>query len=375
MKLDLLKTATFAVEGVVISTCALAATQIATAHGGSIWACAPILTIAAMESLRVPVAMTMPKLKLLGQVAATALLIGITPLTFEGTALAFEQFMHQRVVEVAKAQTTADKAQTALNGANDETARRTADLERLEQVAKDAEAHRVEIAKKQPQLQALPPTQQCPSYRWVGKGKRAHQIVTGSHPCPDNGVTKSITNGNREAQEHHDSDLAKAEDEVGKARGDLRAAEAAPAPDTKKLAADLQDAKSDLELAKADSVMHRAAAAWFGVDVGDLSTAQFEIFKKWAMFGLAAATATVTMITAFVANMSRRDGRPSKVGMAWRAYLARKRKKLVRVVEKIKNAPPLKVLEIKYVPFDPVSGRVINSDGSTGEFANKGSAT
>jgi hypothetical protein len=242
-------------------------------------------------------------------------------------------------------------------------------------VVKGAEGHREKLAQDPPKLQPLPPPQTCNSsgYRAGKKGVRIPYSST--YPCPDNGVARGIENANRDAQQHHDNDLAKAEEEVGKARNDLRAAEAIPAPDTNQLASKLQDAQSDLELAKADSVMHRAAAAWFGIDVGELSTAQFEVFKKWAMFGLAAATATVTMITAFVANMPRRDGKSGKVGMAWRAYLARRRKKLVRVVEKvIRNRPPLKVLEIKYLPFDPASGRVINSDGSKGEFANKGSA-
>jgi hypothetical protein len=373
MKLDLLKTATFAAEGVVISTCAVAATQIATAHGGTIWACAPILTIAAMESLRVPVAMHLPKLKFLGKVAATMLLIGITPLTFEGMALAFEQFMHQRVVEVGHAQTEVDKAETAVSDAKDGAAKRATELDLLEQVVKDAETHRVEIAKQQPQLQAPPPAKICSGTgsRVVKRGARPTPYSY-TYPCPDDGVAKGIERDNREAQQHHDSDLAKAEDAVGRARDDLRAAEAAPAPDTKKVAAALQEAEADLEEAKADSAMHRSAAAWFGVDVGDLSTRQFETFKKWAMYGLAGAAATVTMTAAFVANMPRKDGKPTRVGQAWRAYLARRRKKLVRVIEKIQHAPPLKVLEIKYVPFDPASGRVINNDGSMGGFLSKG---
>jgi hypothetical protein len=364
VKFDILKTATFAAEAVVISTCALAAVQIATAHGGTIWACAPILTIAAMESLRVPVAMTIPRLKWVGKVVATALLIAVTPLTFEGMALAFEQFMHQRVVEVVDAETKADAAKRALKSAQTDAANRKSEVDRLSAEVKDAEAHRVELDKQQPFVQPLPALQMC-----SGLSRRGQRVT---YPCPDQGIPKSVDRQNAEARATHNEQLRNAEREVSRARDALREAAAKPVLDERKAEADLAQAERASEDAKAASVMHRAASAWFGVDVGSLSRQQFETFKKWAMYGLAGATATVTMIAGFLSNMPRKDGRPGKVGMAWRAFLARRRKKLVRIVEKIKHAPSLKVLEIKYVPFDPASGRVINKDGSAGEFVNKG---
>jgi hypothetical protein len=360
VKIDLLKTATFGAEAVVISTCGIAAIQIATAHGGSIWACAPILTIAAMESLRVPVAMTIPKLKWLGRVAAAALLIAITPLTFEGMALAFEQFMHQRVVEVAVAQTKVDEAEQVLENVRRDLASRATELDRLNQEVKDAEAHRVEIAQQQPTMQSLPQASKCNGYY---KGKPV------TYDCSNKDLAQKVEKTNAEARSAYDQQLKLASDQVTKARDALRAAEASPQPNEPIPAAELQKAKSVLEEAKANSVMHRAAAAWFGVDGGNLSSEQFETFKKWAMYGLAAATATVTMIAGFVSNMPRRDGKPTKLDRAIRAYFARRRKKLVRIVEKVKTAPGLKVLEIKYVPFDPASGRLINQDGSAGDFA------
>jgi hypothetical protein len=364
VKPDLLKTVTFVVEGVVISTCAVAAYQIATAHGGSVWACAPILTIAAMESLRVPVAMTIPKLKLMGKILATALLIGITPLTFEGMALAFEQFMHQRVVEVADAETKADTAKQGLESAQADAANRKSELDRLSAEIKDAEAHRAEIDKQQPILQPLPAPQMCSSFD--KKGRRV------TYACPDQGIARSVDKQNAEAGATHNEQLRNAESEVTRAREALRDAAARPVLDERKAEADLAQAKSAVEDAMAASVMHRAAAAWFGVDVGNLSRSQFETFKKWAMYGLAGATATVTMIAGFVSNMPRKDGKPGKVGQAWRAFLARRRKKLVRIVKE--HLPPLKVLEFKYVPFDPASGRVIGKDGKPGEFVHSAKA-
>ena len=85
------------------------------------------------------------------------------------------------------------------------------------------------------------------------------------------------------------------------------------------------------------------------------------------MYGLAGAAATVTMIVGFLSNLQRRGDKSNKLGRALRAYLARRRKKLVRFVEKVIHAPALKVLEFKYVPYDPVSGRVINKDGKASD--------
>jgi hypothetical protein len=57
--MDLLVSSTFVVEGLIISTCAVTAVQIATAHGGEVTAYMPITTIAAIESMRMPVARTL----------------------------------------------------------------------------------------------------------------------------------------------------------------------------------------------------------------------------------------------------------------------------------------------------------------------------
>jgi hypothetical protein len=144
--------------------------------------------------------------------------------------------------------------------------------------------------------------------------------------------------------------------------------------DVKTAEAAYTTAKEADDKLRANSVMHRAAAAWFGVDVAKLDNDQFQTFKKWAMFGLAAATSTVTMMVGIVSNMARKDGKSGPLGRAIRAWLARHRKKVVRVVEKVVHAPALKVLEIKYVPFDPDSGRVIHADGSLGDFVPNSAA-
>jgi hypothetical protein len=51
------------VEACVIAVCAVTAVNIATEHGGSIWDASIVGAIAAVERLRVPTAMAVPKLR------------------------------------------------------------------------------------------------------------------------------------------------------------------------------------------------------------------------------------------------------------------------------------------------------------------------
>jgi hypothetical protein len=367
-RLDILKTATVAVEGVVVSTCAFAGYQVATAQGGSIWACAPLLTVAAIETCRVPVAMTIPKMKLAGQLLSVALLACVSVLTFEAMMMAYEQFMDQRVLEVTAADIKAETAQAKLTAAQNSAATRKTELDRLSAELKDAEANQAEIASQKPTFQKVPPAKMCPTYGWRGTGKNVRQIVVGSHECPDDGERNSIIAANTAEAKTYDAKQRAAQDAVTKARAALAEFAAKPTTDLNKVNDELAEAKGAQEKARSSSVMHRAAAAWFGIDPGELTADQFQTFKKWALNGLAGATATVTMILGFISNLSRKDDKPGKVGMAWRAYLARRRKKLVRVVEKLIPSKAITALKIKYVPFDPASGRVLHADGSLGEF-------
>jgi hypothetical protein len=343
---DLLKTTTFAVEGVVISTCAVAAVQIATAHGGDITACLPIATIAAIESLRVPVAMRLPKLKPLGASLGAALLIGITPITFEGMSLAFEQFMHQRVIAVAKAEEKLDKAARALDGLKAQTQVRADELAGLTQQVAEAEKHRTDIGGQTVTLQALPKSQTCRSR----KG--------GTYAC-GTGAANAAVAANAQAQKAHARDLEGAEKSVQEARQALVEARSKAGPDMHTAEADFADARRDLSAEKADSVMHRSAAAWFGATVDDLSRQQFEVFKKWAMYGLAGATATVTMLAGFISAAPEHDGEPSKLARMARAWLAARRKKLRQLVPTVQIEYRDREIFV-HIPVDAITGQIVD---------------
>jgi hypothetical protein len=348
--MNYLKPVVISVEATVIAACATAAYQIATAHGGDILACAPIATIAAMECLRVPLAMSLPRLKFAGISLCLLTMAAITPLTFEGMSLAFEQFMHQRVIAVARAQQEADKAKAELDDLRSDANRRDDEIRRLMQQLAEARQHHQDIAGKQPTYQALPKSQTC-NYV-TKKGARI------SYDCSDKQAMDTVAASNADAQKAHREELEDATSQVGKASGALAAAQAKPAPDMRKAEADLAEANRRLTFEKMDSVMHRAAAAWFNVPVEDLTSAQFETFKKWAMYGLAGATATITMFAGLVSSMPERDGKLGKVFRAIRGMALARRKKLRTIVPTIKEVLKER-LRIVLWPVDPKTGTVI----------------
>ena len=64
-----------------------------------IWACAPILIIAVMETTRVPLAGWTAHLKPLAMVSGFIIMGAISVLTFEGMSMGVERFIHQRVMD------------------------------------------------------------------------------------------------------------------------------------------------------------------------------------------------------------------------------------------------------------------------------------
>jgi hypothetical protein len=100
-----LRVVTILVEICVIGVCAVTAVMIATEHGGSIWDASIVGAIAAVECLRVPTAMSIPKLRWSGALCAILLCLGITPLTAEGLILAADRLVHARAQDdLARAQ-------------------------------------------------------------------------------------------------------------------------------------------------------------------------------------------------------------------------------------------------------------------------------
>jgi hypothetical protein len=67
MSLDPLKLAAIGAEAAVVSTLAVSSWNVAFAHGGDWLAGAPLLTVAALESMRLPLAFRIPRLRPLGR--------------------------------------------------------------------------------------------------------------------------------------------------------------------------------------------------------------------------------------------------------------------------------------------------------------------
>jgi hypothetical protein len=135
-----LRVVTILVEICVVSVCAVTAVSIATEHGGRVWDASIVGAIAAVECLRVPTAMAIPRLRWSGAVCAIALCLAITPLTAEGLILAADRLVQARSLGVARAQNDLERAQTAYDALK-------ASADRRDQAIADARRHRAEIDK------------------------------------------------------------------------------------------------------------------------------------------------------------------------------------------------------------------------------------
>ena len=98
-----LKIATIGAEVTVISTLAVSSYHIAFSGPSPDWlAGAPILTVVALESMRLPLAFRLPCMRPLGLACGVAMLAGLSVITGEAASLAFENLIFQRTRPVAK---------------------------------------------------------------------------------------------------------------------------------------------------------------------------------------------------------------------------------------------------------------------------------
>ena len=118
-------------EASIITIAAVTAVQIATEQHGSIWACGPVAIIAAMETMRVPLAGWAAHLRPLAMLGAFIVMGAISVLTFEGMSIAVERFMHQRVIEVVDAREALDAAKLKLDEEAAADTRYKADFDRM----------------------------------------------------------------------------------------------------------------------------------------------------------------------------------------------------------------------------------------------------
>ena len=352
-----LKVFTVGAEIVVVGTLAVSSYHIAFSGPDPDWlAGAPILTVVALESLRLPLAFRLRRMRLLGRAMSVAMLIGLSVITGEAASVAFENLIFQRSRPVIEAEAELKKIEIAA-GTLDEEAKRQAKV--IEQRAADLKAardHRAEIDKPV-QLATLPAPKTC----WrAGKGKHARAVA---YDCSGSAMSDAAK-GNRDSQAAHADELRTASEQVALAEKRLSDAEAnvverASSDEAVKLAS--QRVADE----RAMNPMFRVAAAWQRTPVQDLSSSEFEQVKHFAVIALAGATAFVTMTAAIICSMPERGSGSGKVSRAVRAWLARRRKRLtVHVPGPVKTQVEIREhTRMVYLPVDN-QGRVLNPDAN-----------
>jgi hypothetical protein len=392
--MKLLKIFAIGAEATVVCTLAVASYHVAFAgtSSASDWlAGAPILTVIALESLRLPVALDLFRSKLLGFLLSCTLLTGISVATGEAAIIAYENLIFQRTRPVAEAERDLKKAETAQNTVKEKVKRYDIDISQLKDAVEKAKAHQTEIAQtavshyqatdkmQMPVYQApvplpVPAAQRC----WMPGGKNKKGFWYTCNQTAIDAVNKAnaeaqrkaqeafdaaqdkTVSGNREAQEQvnrqndeaqkaHDQQLSAASAAVQAAEDKLAAAD--HAPDLSTSDKDVEAAKQKVIDAREMNPMFRVAAAWQKIPVQELSLQQFEAVKSWAVFALAVTTAVSSALAGIIASLPERGtGRPSKLNRMFRAWIARRRRKIYRDVP-VPGPETIKEVEVvKEVP-------------------------
>jgi hypothetical protein len=178
------------VEVCVISVCAVTAVSIATEHGGSISDASIVGAVAAVECLRVPTAMAIPKLRWSGAICAITLCLAITPPTAERLILAADRLVHARSLGAARAADDPTQAQLAYDALK-------VSADRRDQAIADARRHRAEIDR---------PVTLAP----VPAGTCSGRARNGSRATFDCRSTLEATATNRAVLEAHSAELRQA---------------------------------------------------------------------------------------------------------------------------------------------------------------------
>jgi hypothetical protein len=332
-------------EAAIVSICLITAYQIGMeAKGSTIWACAPILIIAVMETTRVPLAGWTAHLKPFAMLCGFVIMATIAVLTFEGMSMGVERFIHQRVMDVLAARDALDAARAKAHDAETLVAKQTVEVEKRRRALDDLDSHPVT-------LQTIPPTVQC-----SGVDKHGRKW---SGACP-NPAANEATKGNAKAQADHAREVADAHASLAEAEAELKMLQSA---DGMTAGDAVIAAQKAVQGAAANSTMYRTAATWYGEPVKDLTDEQFERFKRIAVAALAGAVALGTMMLAFISHATPRN--PAKRGALFRsirAWVARRRKNVVRIktvekpVEKLVEVPKHIFVDRPTIVEKPVPG-------------------
>jgi hypothetical protein len=386
-----LKVFAIGAEATVVFTLAVASYHVAFAgtSSASDWlAGAPILTVMALESLRLPVALDLFRSKLLGFLLSCSLLAGVSVATGEAAIIAYENLIFQRTRPVAEAERDLKKAETARDDILKGASKRYDDnIVQLNAALEKARAHQTEIAKtpvtqhQMPDQLPMPPAYQSPAPQPIPLAQTCKLKKGGTYICNaaardkviaenadadrkareaydkarneiierNSNTQEQVNQQNKEAQERHDKDLSDADEAVKTAQRQLAAV--GPAPDMSASDKDVEAARQKVIDAREMNPMFRVAAAWQKIPVQDLTLGQFEAVKSWAVFALAVTTAVTSALAGIIASLPERGtGRPSKLNRMFRAWIARKRRKIYRDVP-VPGPETIKEVEVvKEVP-------------------------
>jgi hypothetical protein len=337
-------------EMTVIATLAASSYHVAFSGASSMsdWlAGAPILTVVALETLRLPIAFNMAKSRLPGFLLSVVLIGGLSVITGEAASLAFENLIFQRTRSVVEAERDLAKVNISRHTLDEVNGRRTEEIDRLTAGLAAAREHRAEIDKP---VVMQPIAGDVTKYRKVGKKWQPYNANAG--------IQSVTANADAAAQAAHSAELRNASDQVARAEERLAAAGANP-PDMHVSDDAVATAKQRVTDARSMNPMFRVASAWQNVPVEDLSSEQFEQVKHWAVIALATATALTTAMAAIISSLPERGETNGKLARAMRSMFLARRKTLRRFNERVVTEFKERT-KLVYVPVDVATGKVLD---------------
>jgi hypothetical protein len=282
-----------------------------------------------METMRVPLAGWAAHLRPVAMLGAFIVMIAIAFMTFEGMVMAGARFMDQRVHDVIEARTALEDINDAQATIEANYKKATEEAARRRDAWVQAQGHKADTV----------PVSSAQCGGGIKHGQRQ-----GFYACDGGAGNRN----NKQALEDHQKQVDDAKKSLDEAEAQLKAL---PKPDPEASKA----ADKAFHRAVAGSTMYRVAASWFGVSATELTDGQFERFKRLAVITVAGSAAVATMLVSFISHATPRvPGEQSKLVRALRAYLARKRKNVVRIVKETVEKPVEKIVEVEKFVDRPV---------------------
>ena len=317
-------------ECFVIGSVAYTGITIALAGGAPVFAALPVLLVSASESLRIPLSGWASKLSAGNRLLGVFVLGLLALASAEGISLSLDTLFDARIKLVAKQQRILDLAQGELASRRDKALPLEKQITSLEQgvVATNA------------QMTALisnPPT--APGFSGkTCRGKSCGADLTAQATYRRVLAARSKEMADLKAKVYAD------EGKLEEARHDLSGIDLAGA------AGAVSVAERAVQDAAEDSPVHRIAAAIFGVSASKLTFEQFSNFRFWAISGVSFSLASMSALVGWLAFQEPAPKGQSKLSRALRAYIARRRKPLVRTV--VKPVPSGTRTKFIYVPVN-----------------------